>query len=95
MNRVAFQRNLARVVFRAGAIVGVVLLVLAWALPTGSAEENAKRYSDFLNGNIINQLNSLLNRLFSSVEGQGMATADYYGGDLLTLGGAINLATRS
>jgi transglutaminase-like putative cysteine protease len=94
MNRVAFQRNLRAWFFRAGAIVGIVLLALAWVLPTGSAEENAKRYSDFLNGNIINQLNSLLNRLFSSVEGQGMATADYYGGDVLTLGGAIDLGDQ-
>jgi transglutaminase-like putative cysteine protease len=94
MNRIAFQRNLRAWFFRAGAVVAALLLVLAWMLPSGNAEDNAKRFGEFMNGNIANQVNNLLNRLFSSLEGQGLATADYYGGDRLTLGGAINLGDQ-
>ncbi len=94
MNRVTFQRSMRNWFFRAGAIIGIIMLVLAWVLPVGSAEDNAKRFQEFMNGNIADQLNQLLNKLFGSLEGQGAATADYYGGDTLTLGGAINLGDQ-
>src|SRR5262249_17520499 len=35
-----------------------------------------------------------LNRLFGSLEGQGVTTADYYGKDTLTLGGPIQLGDQ-
>ena len=36
-------------------------------------------------------LADLWNRLFSSLEGEGIATSEYYGGDELQLSGAIQL----
>src|SRR6185503_16218871 len=72
MNRVAFQRSMRAWFFRSGAVIGVIMLILAWILPTGSAEDNAKKFQQFLNGEIINQISQLLNKLFGSLEGQGI-----------------------
>jgi transglutaminase-like putative cysteine protease len=93
-HRIAFHRSLRNWFYFWGAIAGVVLLALALLLPTGSAEDNQKRYEQFLRGDIINQLNQLINKLFGALEGQGVATADYYGSDMLTLGGAIQLGDQ-
>ncbi len=94
MHRIAFQRGLRNWFYFWGAIAGLVLLILALLLPTGSAADNQKRYEQFLRGDIINQLNQLINKLFGALEGQGIATADYYGSDTLTLGGAIQLGDQ-
>ncbi len=94
LNRINFNRDLRVWFFRSGAILGIILLLFAWLLPTGSAEDNAKRFQEFLNGDIINKMTQLLNKLFSPLEGQGVATADYYGQDVLTLGGAIQLGNQ-
>src|SRR5581483_6047058 len=94
MNRIAFQRNLRAWFFRAGALFGILILIFAWAMPTGNAEDNARRFQQFLSGDIVNKASQLLNKLFGSLEGQGIASADYYGGDKLTLGGAIQLGDQ-
>jgi hypothetical protein len=94
MHRIAFHRSLRNWFYFWGAIAGVVLLILALLLPTGSAADNQKRYEQFLRGDIVNQLNQLINKLFGALEGQGVATADYYGSDTLTLGGAIQLGDQ-
>ncbi len=94
MNRITFKGDLRNWFFRAGAIVGMVMLILAWVMPTGSAEENARRFQEFLSGDVMARFMELMTKLFGSVEGQGVATADYYGGDRLTLGGAIQLGDQ-
>jgi transglutaminase-like putative cysteine protease len=94
MNRVRFTGTLRNWFFRAGAVIGVILLAFAWLLPTGNAEENQKRFQDFLNGETVQRVMEVLNKLFASVEGEGVATADYYGGERLTLGGAIQLSEQ-
>lgn len=93
-NRVAFTANLRDWFFRAGALLGIVLLVIAWLLPTGNADDNAQRFQNFINNRNMDQLVELLNKLFSSLDNQGVATADYYGGDTLKLGGAIQLGDQ-
>ena len=94
MNRVAFPRGMRTWFLRAGAIIGLIVVLIAWMLPTGSQADNAKRYQEFLSGDVITKVTQLLNKLFGSLEGQGIATVDYYGGDKLTLGGAIQLGDQ-
>lgn len=94
MNRVVFRGNIRKWFFRFGAMIALLVLIFAWMLPTGPAEENAKRFQQFLNQDFMTRLAELLNRLFGSLEGQTVASADYYGGDKLTLGGAIQLGDQ-
>src|SRR5258707_4354119 len=97
MNRINFQGNQKRLrawFFRSGAILGIILLTLGWLLPTGSAQENAKRFQEFLSGDLTNKITQLLNKLFGSLEGHNAVSADYYGGDSLTLSGAIQLGEQ-
>ncbi len=94
MNRVGFERNLRTWFFRSGAVAGVIILLIAWLIPTGSPEQNQKRFQQFINGDVLNRLNQLAARLFAPLEGQGMTTADYYGRDKLQLGGAIQLGDQ-
>ena len=90
-NQIIARGNIRGWFFRLGALMSVLMLSLAWALPTGSAEDNARRFQQFLNEDALTRALELLNRLFGSLESQGPVTSDYYGGDRLTLGGAIQL----
>jgi transglutaminase-like putative cysteine protease len=94
VNRLAFRGTVRKWFFRLGSFVAVVALLLAWALPTGNAQENARRFQDFLNEDSLSRLMELMNRLFGSLEGQGPITANYFGGDELQLGGPINLGNQ-
>lgn len=93
-NRVAFKGTIRNWFFRGGAVLGAVLLIAAWLTPVGSVQESAKRFQEFMNSNGMVRLMDMLNRIFGSLEGQGLATADYYGSDRLTLGGPISLGDR-
>ncbi|HLY27486.1 MAG TPA: transglutaminase domain-containing protein [Aggregatilineales bacterium] len=96
-NRVSVQGNLNTVrawLFRSGAILALILIALAWLLPTGNAADNAQRFKDFLSADTINKIQELLNKLFSNLESKGAPSADYYGGDTLQLGGAIRLGDQ-
>ncbi|PJF42737.1 MAG: hypothetical protein CUN50_03090 [Candidatus Thermofonsia Clade 1 bacterium] len=92
--RLAFRSSVRRWVFRLGGLVTAAALLLAWALPTGNAQENARRFQDFLNQETLSRLMEIANRLFGSLEGQGPVTANYFGGDQLQLGGPINLGNQ-
>ncbi len=84
MNRIAFQGNLNKLrgwFFRSGAILALILLLVAWLLPTGSTADSAKRFQEFLNGDIMAKVTQLLNKLLGSLEGSGAPSVDYYGGD--------------
>ncbi len=96
MNRVAFQGNLKSLrawLFRSGAILALLLLVVAWLLPTGNPEDNAKRFEQFMQGDKIRNLNQLLEKLLGPI-GSGAPSADYYGGDTLSLTGAVKLGDQ-
>ncbi len=41
--------------YRTGAIAGVVVLMFAWVLPTGSPEQNQQRFQQFMNGDVLTQ----------------------------------------
>ncbi|MFQ3534962.1 MAG: transglutaminase domain-containing protein [Aggregatilineales bacterium] len=94
ISRLAFRSSVRRWFFRLGSLAGAAALLLAWALPTGNAQENARRLRDFLNEESLARLMDIANRLFGSLEGQGPVTANYFGGDQLWLGGPINLGDQ-
>ncbi len=94
LKRVAFPSELRSQFLRWGAVLALVLVGVAWAIPTGAATDNLERVREFLNSDPLEQLNDLFNRLFASLENEGLVTADYYGGNSLQLGGAIQLGDQ-
>ncbi len=94
INRLAFRGSVRRWFFWLGSLASAVALLLAWALPTGNAQENARRFQEFLNEESLSRLMNIANRLFGSLEGQGPLTANYFGGNELQLGGPINLGNQ-
>lgn len=74
--------------------VGVVLalaLLLGWLAPLENVEGRVEEFQEFMSGEGISKLSELWNRLFTAADTQGPITSDYYGGDSLSLGGAIRL----
>ncbi len=94
LRRVSFPGHVRRTFIQAGGLLAVVLVIAAWRAPTGQDDKSLEHIRDLLSGEKLTQLAELWNRLFSSLEGQGIATADYYGGDELQLGGAIQLGDQ-
>jgi transglutaminase-like putative cysteine protease len=92
--QIRYDTSLRIWVLRVGAIVGAVLVIGAWTFPTGSAEQNQKRFQQFVNGEVFTSINRLLSRLFSPLDGQNLTSSDYYGRDELQLGGAIQLGDQ-
>ncbi len=80
---------------RAGAVLALVALLIAWAVPRNDVQERLDNFQRFLNSDPIRQLSEMWNRLFEPVETQGPATADYYGSDSLSLGGSIRLGEQT
>lgn len=83
------------VVRRQFTLIGIALslfsLVLAWGIPSGDLTDRLENFQKFLASDPIQQMSEVWNRLFAPIESEGPATTDYYGGDLLNLGGAISL----
>jgi transglutaminase-like putative cysteine protease len=78
----------------AGALLALVALLIAGAIPTNDLQERLDRFQEFLNNDPARQLAETWNRLVQPIDAEGVATADYYGGDSLNLGGAINLGDQ-
>ena len=93
-HQVSFDRRLRRRFYQAGALVGVGVLIFAWALPTGSAQQNQERFQQFINGDLLNQVNKLWARLLTPLDTVGTTSSDYYGRDQLQLGGAVQLGDQ-
>lgn len=91
INRVNFPRHVRRTFFQVGAILAVTIVALAWAAPAGSDNRGLDRLRELFSNDRLMQIADVWNRLFSSLEGEGIATTDYYGGDRLRLSGAIQL----
>jgi transglutaminase-like putative cysteine protease len=74
-----------------GVALSIMALVFAWGMPTGDLQDRLNNFQQFLASDPIQQMSEIWNRLFAPIESEGPATTDYYGGDLLNLGGAISL----
>ncbi len=95
LNGIRVPRKLRNQVFRVGALLALIVLVAAWAIPRHDIEQRLENFQEFLQSEPLQQLSELWNRLFSSAETEGPTTADYYGGDSLQLGGAIKLGDQT
>ncbi|HEX3054227.1 MAG TPA: transglutaminase domain-containing protein [Aggregatilineaceae bacterium] len=91
LHRVNFPRHVRRAFFWAGGILAILIVFIAWIAPAGRDDKELDRLNKLMSGEAFLDFAELWNRLFSSLEGQGIATADYYGGDELELSGAIQL----
>ena len=74
-----------------GILLSLLALGLAWGVPSGNLQERLDAFQRFLTSDPIERMAEVWNRLFAPIEGEGSATTDYYGADLLNLGGAIRL----
>jgi transglutaminase-like putative cysteine protease len=90
-SRTRYPHNLSQAVLRMGAIMALLVLSLSWVFPAGQDSDNWEQVQETLGRDPLEYLADLWNRLFPSLEGQGIATADYYGGDRLDLSGPIQL----
>jgi transglutaminase-like putative cysteine protease len=94
-NGIRVPRRLRNQVFRVGAVLALIVMVAAWAVPRHDIEDRLRNFQDFLQSEPLQQMSELWNRLFASAETEGPTTADYYGGDSLQLGGAIRLGDET
>ena len=94
LNGIRVPRKLRQQVFRAGVVLALLVMLVAWIVPQRDVQERLNRFQEFLQSEPLTQLSELWNRLFASIETQGPTTADYYGGDSLELGGAIRLGDQ-
>lgn len=94
MNGVRTSAQVRRQFLRVGAGLALVVLAIGWGAPSGDLQERLNRFQEFLQSDPLTQIAEFWNRLFSTIEAQGPATADYYGGDSLQLGGAIRLGEQ-
>ena len=74
-----------------GILLSLLALAFAWGVPRSDLEERLQNFQRFLASDPIQQMAETWNRLFAPIEGEGPATSDYYGADLLDLSGAISL----
>lgn len=81
------QRQFAAI----GIMLSLVALAFAWSVPSSDIDERLQNFQRFLASDPVQQLADVWNRLFAPIEGEGPATTDYYGADLLNLSGAISL----
>ncbi|QPC84998.1 transglutaminase domain-containing protein [Phototrophicus methaneseepsis] len=91
---IAAPKNIRMQFLRIGAVLAAASLFVAWVVPTGGLQERLDEFQDFLQSDGARQFAEFWSRLISPVEGDGPATADYFGGDSLDLGGAIRLGDQ-
>ncbi len=85
-----FQRRFLQV----GLVLSLAASVVAWSIPASNIQERLDGFQEFLNSDPLRQVAEFFNRLIEPIESEGPATADYYGGDSLNLGGAIRLGDQ-
>lgn len=92
---IRIPRRLRAQFMRMGVVLAFPALLLGWSVPSGDLQERLDRFQQFLQSDPILQMSEFWNRMFSPVDAQGPATADYFGGDTLELGGAIRLGDQT
>ena len=87
-----FTRGVNTGFFRAGLMLALALLVVAWALPTADVTDIQRVQHQWREGPLA-ELNDALNRLFGALERHSLPTVTYFGSDTLSLGGPIELGS--
>lgn len=93
-NGVRVPRKLRQQFLRVGAALALIVLAVAWLIPSGNLQERLDSFQDFLRSDPIVELSDLYSRLFAPIDAEGPTSADYYGGDSLELSGAISLGDQ-
>jgi transglutaminase-like putative cysteine protease len=93
-NGVRVPKRLRYQFLSVGAGISLIALLLAWAIPSGNLQERLDNFQQFLASDPMQRMTEFWNRLVEPVEAEGPATADYYGGETLNLGGAIRLGDQ-
>ncbi|MCA9914861.1 MAG: hypothetical protein KC496_16020, partial [Anaerolineae bacterium] len=94
VNGVRVPQRLNRQFIGAGAVLALVALLTAWAIPSGALQRQLDEFQQFLASDPIQKVTEFMSRLVEPIESEGPATTDYYGGDSLNLGGAIRLGDQ-
>jgi hypothetical protein len=92
--RVGYTPGIRFDLVRAGVIAIVVVIAVAWSAPAASASNQLSAAWD-RSINPWHRVQDTFQRLFGGVEGGSTVTADYYGGQTLTLGGPVNLTNAT
>lgn len=77
-----------------GALIAGVIVTAGYFIPSNDVQERLDSFHEFLQADPFQEMGELWNRLFSPIDAIGPASADYYGGDTLELGGAIRLGDQ-
>lgn len=88
---IRFPLSLFRQIAAIGLALSVLALTLAWHVPSSDLQQRLDEFQDFLASDPLQQIADAWSRVFAPIDGDGLATTDYYGADQLDLGGAINL----
>jgi transglutaminase-like putative cysteine protease len=91
---VRVPKRLRHQFMRVGAVLALVTVLLAWAMPTQNIQERLDEFQEFMRSDPMRELSEVWNRLFASVEAEGPTSADYFGGDALNLSGAVTLGDQ-
>jgi len=94
VNGVQVPRKVRQQFMWLGSAISLFALLLAWNVPSTDLQERLDNFQRFLAAEPLQQMSEFWNRLIEPVESQGPATTDYYGGDSLELGGAIQLGDQ-
>lgn len=86
--------NLRQYSIYIGALLAGVVLIAGYFVPSNDVQERLDSFHEFLQADPLQEMGELWNRLFSPIDAMGPASADYYGGDTLELGGAIRLGDQ-
>lgn len=95
MNGIRPPTRLRRQFLIVGAVLSLSTLLIAWNTPSGNLQDRLDSFQEFLQSEPLRELSEFWNRLFSPVDAAGPTTSDYYGGDTLELGGAIQLGDQT
>lgn len=90
--RLRFSKRIHRGFIYTGIIIAAVVLLITQFLPVGGQEDDWEQFEDFLSSDPVSAITDLWSRVFADLDGRGIATADYYGGDRLDLTGAVQLS---
>ncbi len=94
-NGIRAPRRLHRQFMLVGSALAMFTLVFAWNTPSGDLQDRLDNFQEFLQSEPLRQVSEFWSRLFSTIDARGPTTADYYGGDTLDLGGAIQLGNQT
>lgn len=94
VNGVRVPPRMRRNFMGVGALLAVIALAIAWAVPSNNLQAQLDEFQEFLASEPLQELTEFWSRLIEPVESEGPATTDYYGGDSLNLGGAISLGNQ-